>query len=571
MLFSQRKNNKYKLLQVIVLFAILSVFFVFPLMMTKSIYLGDDLPYHINRIQELTMNLKHGNWYPYLYTYRFHGVPFLLGTFYPQLTLLPFALISLVTGNYVIGIYAGIAFYTFIAMLAMYYVSRKLDQSRTQAVINATVFSFSACRVYDIFPRFALGESIAMTFIVIVIYGLYAIMRQRKGWIALGFGLSLIMLTHVLSTFLIVLILVVEFLVLIKGVKDWQNTFVNLIKSVILFFCSSAIYVVPFLSQELFQKYGQPTPQNLVWGAQPLNQLFDNTVSNNLLNGYLLKTNQGMGIGIVLLIVIFWGIIKYSSLKNFEKACLLSGFILTLMATQLFPWRIMMKTPLDVMQYPTRFLPFATAFLSLISGKAVLEMVGKLVGYKRQLAKLALAMLLVIGPWLGSVETYKESMASQSGFIAWGTYQHNRKYDGNSLKNDGWYWYLDQYTPTNAKKNMNMIFKHVAKVDGKRSKLANLKAIPNGMIYHDKILQNKRNITLPVVNYRNLEVFQHGKVIAHDDNHGLIHLKKTSKGSITVKHVPSLLDKGSMAISIITWCGLIMFAGYYLLKRVMVR
>lgn len=53
------------------------------------------MPYHINRIQELTDNIKEGNWYPYLYSHHFKDTAYLLGVFYPQLTLIPFALACL--------------------------------------------------------------------------------------------------------------------------------------------------------------------------------------------------------------------------------------------------------------------------------------------------------------------------------------------------------------------------------------------------------------------------------------------------------------------------------------------
>ena len=55
-------------------------------MRTHIIFGAGDLPYHINRIQELMDNLKTGEWYPYLYTYHFRNTAYMLGVFYPQLT-----------------------------------------------------------------------------------------------------------------------------------------------------------------------------------------------------------------------------------------------------------------------------------------------------------------------------------------------------------------------------------------------------------------------------------------------------------------------------------------------------
>ena len=81
-------------------------------MRSGVIFNAGDLPYHINRIQELIDNLKNGTWYPYLYTYHFRNTAYMLGVFYPQLTLLPYAIISILLKNDVYGIYVGMMFYT---------------------------------------------------------------------------------------------------------------------------------------------------------------------------------------------------------------------------------------------------------------------------------------------------------------------------------------------------------------------------------------------------------------------------------------------------------------------------
>ena len=49
----------------------------------------------------VTDNIKEGNWYPYLYSHHFKDTAYLLGVFYPQLTLIPFALACLLVKNYV--------------------------------------------------------------------------------------------------------------------------------------------------------------------------------------------------------------------------------------------------------------------------------------------------------------------------------------------------------------------------------------------------------------------------------------------------------------------------------------
>ena len=58
-----------------------------------------------------------GNWYPYFYSHNFDKVNFPLGIFYPQITLIPFAVLVIVTGSYVKGIYFTYALIMFVALI----------------------------------------------------------------------------------------------------------------------------------------------------------------------------------------------------------------------------------------------------------------------------------------------------------------------------------------------------------------------------------------------------------------------------------------------------------------------
>ena len=122
-----------------ILFIFLSVLFIYPLQKQGIIYRSDDLAYHINRITELVANFRKGNFHPYIYTFSFNKVCFPLGIFYPWLTLVPFALFSILLGSNILGIYAGFAFYTFLTLLFVYICVRRLDKNRLQAVLTLSL------------------------------------------------------------------------------------------------------------------------------------------------------------------------------------------------------------------------------------------------------------------------------------------------------------------------------------------------------------------------------------------------------------------------------------------------
>lgn len=150
----QKILKKCDSIVIVVLLLLLSVIFVFPLYAQHQLYFGDDLVYHINRIRELADNISHRNYFPQLYTYNYRETGFLLGSFYPQITLYPFVIASLILHSTVNGIYVGFAFYSFLSMFFMYLVVNKICHQKDVALISGIIYGFCTYRTVDAFVRF---------------------------------------------------------------------------------------------------------------------------------------------------------------------------------------------------------------------------------------------------------------------------------------------------------------------------------------------------------------------------------------------------------------------------------
>ena len=148
-------------------------------------------------------------------------------------------------------------------------------------------------------------------------------------------------------------------------------------------------------------------------------------------------------------------------------------------------------------------------------------------------------------------------MQTQRNYLATNSFHNGKEYVGNSTKNDNWYYYLDQYQPGAVKSSFKVIFHHQARIGGTRVTLKKITPIANGMVYRDTRLQNKRDVTLPVASYKNLQVFQNGKQLATSSVRGLIHVQQTGRGTIVVRYVPSIGDRVAMIVSLLTGLGLI--------------
>ena len=106
------KKSKRTDVLIYLMFIFFSILFVLPICHLR---MSDDLAFHINRIQELSQCLRRGN-LPQIYTYTFGKFGYPIGIFYPQLTIIPFAIFSMILHSTVKGIYVGIIFFTFLTL-----------------------------------------------------------------------------------------------------------------------------------------------------------------------------------------------------------------------------------------------------------------------------------------------------------------------------------------------------------------------------------------------------------------------------------------------------------------------
>lgn len=536
------KNKLLKSSLIVLLFLCLSGLYIYPLMRTNIIFSAGDLPYHINRIQEIIDNLRSGEWYPYLYTFHFRNTAYMLGVFYPQLTLLPYAVAGLLLKNDVDGIYIGMAFYTFLSMINMYIITRKLKRSTVQSLLTAISYGFCTYRFINAFSRFALGEYIGMTFIPLALYGLYAVMKgERRDWPYLALGLSFTLFSHIISTFLCLCLLVIIFAVCFKGIFD-KERLNSLLLSIVFFFLCSAIFIVPFLEQLTFKRYNQPSPTFMPHFAQNLSTLILNSNSNLTSAFQVSNWWELANIGFILLVALIWGIFNYRKLDEIDKFLIITGSLLFLMSTSIFPWTLGMRTPLRIIQFPFRLLELDSILLSPIFGTMIVKTSKNL---KLSNSKLIiLGILFVIMPWYSGVKNLILLQKNQSNNF------FNSKVYSSKSKNMT-YWWLDQYTPKMTKKSFNSVVYHYAYVNNKKVVLQKLNPISNGIIIKDKKVQNQKQIILPIAHYKNLEVYQGKSKIPIKEKDNLIMLAKTNNKPLKIKYEASALDSISKYVSIL--------------------
>lgn len=244
----KRKQVKADRLFTVLVLAAIGVFSFIPYM-NGELPWGDDLCYHLIRIEGIKDGLSDGRLPVMIYPEGLNGYGY-LGTMYPSLFLYIPALIRLfgvsIAASYktLIFIFAlATPFLTYISVKGIY----KGKYSGHAAILAAAVYTVCPYRYTNLYARGALGEALAMTFVPLLIWGLYElVLGDKKKWWVIVIALSGLFETHVLSSLLGVILCIVTALVfIVKLIKE--KRFIEIGKAALLFILLNLWQIVPFV------------------------------------------------------------------------------------------------------------------------------------------------------------------------------------------------------------------------------------------------------------------------------------------------------------------------------------
>lgn len=547
------KNKYFKNILLLCSFIILSLIFIYPLAKTNAVYFSDDMFFHLQRIKEIAENAKSGNYFVGIYTHTFGKIGYPLNLFYPWVTVLPFSLFSILCSNQAMAVYLGVAFYTFLTLNFTYLTVKKYSQNGVQAYLTACLYAFSSYRVIDAFTRLALGEYIALTFLPLCIYGLYAIVKGNyHDWPYLAFGFSFVLLSHLLSVVLISILLVVLLAALIPHMSNIRQRITVFFKAIIVSILSSAVFIFPFIEQELFQKYSQPDITDLTVGALLPTKLISASLNNNLNR---VDSGNTYNIGIVILLVIILGLVTWGRLKRNYKVMYLLGVMFTIFSTSLVPWSLLQNTPLSIIQFPWRFLGIATLLFSVVGGASIYQFL-----QFERLDRIALVVsligvtILILMPFISSMHQLKGTMLTTKQLV---TYDKNGRFifsETDQAHRIGLF-HFENYTPLKGQRAVEDLYSHKAYVNGKVTKV-HVETSGNQLTIKSNQFARSSNVVLPIMNYKNLEITDSNgeKVKFSTDNYNRLKIKRAGRvNTFKIRYRLSVIDYLSIITSCLTW------------------
>ena len=358
----------------------------------NSLSLGDDLLFHLMRVESLADAIKQGESFPYWITpYWLSGHGYATTVFYSNLFIFIPALLrvcgfSIMTA-YKIFVFVLIILTTVIAYLSFY----KCVEEKYAALLGTMLYVLAPYRFTNYLLRGSVGEYLAMSFLPLVFCGFYLLYtrdttspdyKKHKWWIVVG--MTGILESHLLTTELVIVFLFAFCVLLVKKTFRKQ-TFIQLAEASGIALAWNCWFYLPMLYMLQADTYKLQANMvvNWVYGLDAGNNLVvwwnrANSVSEGGFAG------RPYSIGIVILVcMVCWAVNTGVRKKKINKVCLVLAvtcIVGLFMVTDLFPWDAIQNCPgigpmVAVIQFPYRLLGIVSVFGSAFVAFAVKEWV----------------------------------------------------------------------------------------------------------------------------------------------------------------------------------------------------
>lgn len=211
-----------------------------------------DLEFHLTRIEGIKDGLLNGVFPVKVPTYWMNGHGYASSVFYGDLLLY----IPAVLRIFGISVLASYHIYVFLINVLTAGISchcfTKMSDRRT-GLLCAALYSTNLYRLHCVYSRAAVGEYTAMAFMPLVLYGLWKIYRlpedtkeHEKSWITVTAGCTGIFLSHMITTEMTALFVIMAVVILWKKTIR-KKTFAVLCKTAVATVLVNLWFLLPFL------------------------------------------------------------------------------------------------------------------------------------------------------------------------------------------------------------------------------------------------------------------------------------------------------------------------------------
>lgn len=355
---------------------------------------GHDFSFHLLRIEGIYQAMAAGDFPVRLNPLQISGYGYLSATMYPQLFLYPVALLRFLHVS-VITCYKLLLTVTNVGTaLIAYYAVKNITRSEKIGLMMSFLYTLSAYRLMGIYMRCAIGEILAMTFIPLVIWGVYECLWGRRRWIILTLGITGILQSHILSVEICALFMLLELFwwLISRKKKCVGKRILAGLKSVFAAVLLNLAFLVPFLYFSTHDLYcfnmSNSTANTVVYFSQMFS-LFLDTSGISVPRGTTVN-EMSLTVGTALLVGMFAFFFWISSEKkntqegeNIGIHCAVYALAALFLSSWLMPWGgLISRIPIvekltGSLQFVWRFLGIASSFMALCTAIGVVRLMEK--------------------------------------------------------------------------------------------------------------------------------------------------------------------------------------------------
>lgn len=537
-LVSDRKNQFWIFFIVLLFMSLAMVYFYLPFEP------GHDSYFHFGRLQSLMDAFSQGRLFIYPDYSVMEGYGYFTRAFYPDFILIPFALVGNLS-NVEFAYQFMIFTMTMLCGVFTYKMMMRIYSSPYAAAIAALLFTFAMYRLLDIYHRGALGEASSFTFIPLVFWGLYEVIKgDYRKWYILTVGYSLLILTHVLASVLMfitmLIILGICYKLLLKEPKR------------IWYLLLAGVVTIPVIAYFLFPMLEQMLSNTFYYNVNPLTSVKDNVLGTyaviwGLFSGIVYPERAFIpGTGLLLTSAIMLRLFVYEKSKHLRSVDIgvIIGLIYIFASSYLFPWSVFPFNKLSFIQMPWRLYEFSSFFFAIAGGYYLSRI---LKSNKRFLIAGLMVCVSVLFVIVNDAKMYHD-VRSTVGIIKEKSAANNYHLIGVE--------YLPERVPSieyiASRGDVVRVGELVADVSGLTKN--------NGELSFTATIDKPEKLELPFIYYKGYKALQNGDILTvSESRNGLVEVFVEKSGNLKVYYGGTIVQKISWFISFISILGLCVY------------
>ncbi|TMT01312.1 hypothetical protein FD688_01835 [Apilactobacillus kunkeei] len=475
----------------------------------KFITLGSDIHFHWQRIWELRESIVNKSPFPLVALNQYNQTGSAVMALYPQLGILPIALLSLVIKSFIPLVYIVLMLRNFFALIVAYFASYSYNHNRKISFIFASGYTLAATVLFHAVISYDIGRSSSIIYLPLILFGFLNLL-EKNDWIELSLGMSAIIMCHVVNTAIAIFFLIVMTLINIMKLLN-KDKLIALGKAVVMTVLLTALYWIPFI---------------IIVGNNSINfpPSYWKVAGTDTYVWYLsiIQNSVGPFFNIINLLGLVFGIIFFRCLGTYSKQLLFVGIGFLILCSNLFPWDLVAKTGINSsLQFTWRLNIIPQLIFCYLFAEIVVKMFKKETFTWTAIVVATIGIVLLqLNAQQSVVNETQNSFELTHKFVKNGKqYRLNNNQDFKNLifSSVG----VSDYYPSAAMKYYGNTNKHIATYNGNQR--LKVKLLGDGK-YSFKAPVKIKKLALPFLHYKGIsyEVLVDGKVVKTTANHNAL-------------------------------------------------